>query len=100
MRNLLKVSLLMMFIYAAIPSQSMNVLNPSVASKPMNELQARRSTDRLEEIKAMDKENLSRPQRKELRKEVKNIKRTMDGGGVYISVGALILIVILLIILI
>ncbi|CAN5418580.1 hypothetical protein BH10BAC4_BH10BAC4_17750 [soil metagenome] len=100
MKKMLKPSLLVMFVYAAMPLQSMNVLRPSVTSIPMSELHVRRLSNRLEEIQAIDKENLSRPQRKEMRKEIKAIKRTMDGGGVYISVGALILIIILLIILI
>jgi len=55
---------------------------------------------RIREIQAMDKSDLSPAERKALRKEVKEIeKRLRDiGGGVYISAGALILIVILLII--
>ena len=101
MKNLLKVASLMMFIGIAYPSQSMAVSNPlsSSSSKPMDASESDRLSRRLDEINAMDKEGLSRPERKELRKEVKTIKRTMDGGGVYISVGALILIIVLLIIL-
>jgi hypothetical protein len=56
---------------------------------------------RLEEIKAMDKSNLSSSEKKSLRKEVRTIRtelRTM-GGGVYLSVGAVIIILLLLIIL-
>jgi len=57
--------------------------------------------NRLHEIKAMDASSLSAPEKKELRKEVRSIKQQLSdiGGGVYISVGALILIIILLIIL-
>lgn len=56
---------------------------------------------RLYEIKNMDISNLTSPQKKELRKEVRTIKQQLSaiGGGVYISVGAVILILILLIIL-
>jgi hypothetical protein len=55
--------------------------------------------DRLDEIKAMDKSDLSSLDRKELRKEVRDIKKELKerSGGVYISVGAAILIVLLLI---
>ena len=53
---------------------------------------------RLYEIKAMDKTNLSSSERKELRKEVRSIRHDL-GPGVYISVGALVLIIILLVIL-
>ncbi|MCF8449226.1 MAG: hypothetical protein K9G49_05080 [Taibaiella sp.] len=56
--------------------------------------------NRLSEIKAMDKSNLTAPEKKELRSEVKSIREQLKGigGGVYISAGALILILVLLII--
>lgn len=55
--------------------------------------------NRLKEIKDMDKSNLSRAEKKELRKEVKEIKATMkaSSNGVYLSVGAIIIIILLLI---
>lgn len=57
--------------------------------------------NRLEEIKEMDKSTLSRVEKKELRKEVRTIKKTLrsTGNGVYLSVGAIIIIVLLLILL-
>ena len=58
---------------------------------------------RLNEINAMDMKTLNSSEKKELRKEVRTIKSDMkainNGGGVYISVGAAILIVLLLILL-
>lgn len=56
---------------------------------------------RLNEIKDMDKSKLSSAEKKELRKEVRSIKDSVNssGGGVYISVGAIIIILLLLIIL-
>ena len=58
-------------------------------------------TDRLEEIKAMDKSSMTRVEKKELRKEVREIKTTLaaSNNGVYLSVGAIIIIVLLLILL-
>jgi Ribonuclease G/E len=55
--------------------------------------------DRLDEIKAMDKTDLNSAERKELRKEVRDIKKELKemNGGVYISVGAAIIIILLLI---
>ena len=57
--------------------------------------------NRLEEIKTIDRETLSRGERKALRREVREIKKELAaiGGGVYLSVGALILIALLLILL-
>jgi hypothetical protein len=55
---------------------------------------------RLNEINAMDKSNMSASEKKVLRKEVRTIKRDIkNSGGVYVSVGALLLIIILLIVL-
>ena len=57
--------------------------------------------NRLNEIKEMDKSNLSSAEKKELRTEVKTIKKNLkkSGQGVYLSVGAIIIIVLLLILL-
>ncbi len=56
---------------------------------------------RLNEINSIDKSNLKSSEKKALRKEVRSIKQQIRaiGGGVYISVGSLILIALLLIIL-
>ncbi|MGE5944336.1 MAG: hypothetical protein ACM31G_08355 [Flavobacteriales bacterium] len=57
--------------------------------------------NRLEEIKAMDKSDLKSAERKELRAEVREIKSTLraNGNGLYISTGAIIIILLLIIIL-
>ncbi|NER10164.1 hypothetical protein SAMN06265375_101298 [Muriicola jejuensis] len=57
--------------------------------------------DRLEEIKAMDKSNLERAEKKALRMEVRAIKTQLrtTGNGIYISAGALIVILLLILIL-
>ncbi|MND05983.1 hypothetical protein D3C83_270920 [compost metagenome] len=54
---------------------------------------------RLEEIKAMDTRNLSRKERRALRKEVNEIDQKVkhSGGYLTISVGALIIIILLII---
>lgn len=56
---------------------------------------------RLDEIKAMDMSKMKSSEKKNLNKEVKSIKHELRtvGGGVYLSAGALILVLILLIIL-
>ena len=57
--------------------------------------------NRLEEIKAMDKSNMTRSEKKALRKEVKEIRSELrtTGNGIYLSVGAIIIIILLLILL-
>ena len=56
---------------------------------------------RLDEIKEMDKSTLTGTERKELRQEVRTIKANLKetSGGVYLSVGAIILLVVLLVLL-
>ena len=57
--------------------------------------------NRLEEIKAMDKSSMTRVEKKELRKEVREIKANLksSNNGVYLSVGAIIIVILLLILL-
>lgn len=101
MKNLVKIGFFLLLITVAMPSNSMNVLNNTTASpNAMSESEASRLANRLNEIETMDKSNLSRPEKRELRREVRAIKKTADSsGGVYLSVGAVILIIVLLIIL-
>lgn len=70
-----------------------------VVSKPVESAEAKVLL-RLNEIKAMDKSTLSRSEKKALRKEVLAIDKNLyeHQGGVYISVGGLIIIILLLII--
>jgi hypothetical protein len=57
--------------------------------------------NRLKEIKKMDKSDMTRAEKKELRNEVKTIKTTLrtSYSGVYLSVGAIIIIVLLILLL-
>jgi hypothetical protein len=54
--------------------------------------------DRLHEIKEMDKSELTRIEKKELRKEARAIKAALrtSGNGIYLSVGALLVIIIII----
>jgi hypothetical protein len=56
---------------------------------------------RLNEINAMNKSTLAPSEKRELRKEVKGIKKDLRqmGSGVYISVGAIIIILLLILLL-
>jgi len=55
--------------------------------------------NRLEEMKAMDKSEMKASEKKELRKEVRTIKAQLkaSNNGVYLSVGAIIIVILLLI---
>lgn len=67
--------------------------------KSANELRGQEITNRLIEIKNMDKSTLTISEKRELRKEVKEMKKDRRRNGIYLSVGAVIIIVLLLIIL-
>lgn len=70
-------------------------------SKKVESAEAKVLINRLNEIKAMDKSNMTSSEKRQLRKEVRTLKTNLAGlsGGVYLSVGAIILIVLLLILL-
>ena len=57
---------------------------------------------RVEEIKDLDRSKLSKGERKDIRKELKEMNKeakAIQGKGVYLSVGAIIIIILLLILL-
>jgi len=62
--------------------------------------EAKTAVERLDKIKSMDKSSLSFSEKRSLRKEVRSTRHRLKeiGGGVYISVGALIVIIIILVI--
>ena len=95
--NVLRSLLVMAILAVAAPSVN---ANPTVDPVEQKE-QLQRLENRLEEIKAIDKTKLSKEEKKALRGEVKQIKKEMKvvSGGVYISIGAAILIALLLILL-
>ena len=99
MRNVFKMLMLAIMVSIATPAFC-EVTNPAPVENPA-EVRANELKSRLEEIDKMDKKNLTRAQKKELRGEVKAIKKEMKAisGGVYLSVGAIILIVLLIILL-
>jgi hypothetical protein len=83
------------------------IMSPTVpasahALKPENPVdKAVLLQNRLDEIKALDKSTLTHSEKKMLRREVKEIKKELAtaSGGVYLSVGAILLIALLLILL-
>ncbi len=81
-----------------------SVMAKDVKSKPdMTERQKVRIEEisqRVEEIKNMDRSQLSRQERKDLRNELQDMKKeakAVTSGGVYLSVGAIIIIILILI---
>jgi hypothetical protein len=77
------------------------VPNASAPNAAAASVKAETLLKRLDEIKALDQSTLSRSEKQQLRKEVRSIKKELktNSGGVYLSVGAAIIIVLLLILL-
>ena len=71
------------------------------APKPVDSAEVKILLLRLDEIKAADMSKMKSEEKKELRKEVKSIKHNLRevGGGVYLSVAAIVLIIVLLVVL-
>lgn len=87
----------------ATPKQSMasNVDDSTAAIENVAAARSVALTNRMNEIKAMDRSSLNSSEKKELRMELKSMKKEMkhSNDGVYLSVGAIIIIILLLIIL-
>lgn len=103
MKLLKKFIPVLIMLFIAVPGFS-NETTPAVKNTTPSEAAARAEvlTNRLEEIKAMDIKSMSRSEKKALRKEVRSIEKEMkqiNDGGVYISVGGIIIILLLLILL-
>jgi type IV secretory pathway VirJ component len=106
----MKSKLMSLFVIGALLTHSpvkatMNPtkLNSNFSEAPVNMEKAKSEVliVRLSEIKGLDKSNMTSAEKKVLRKEVKTIKAELakTSGGVYLSVGAILLIVLLLIVL-
>ena len=103
MKNLFKPTLLVVLMSLTLASTSNAFSETPKTNKieKMSDEDSQRMINRLEEIKAMDVSTMTRKEKKELRHEVKEIKHTLQtqSSGVYVSVGALIIIILLVIIL-
>jgi hypothetical protein len=71
--------------------------NPSRIEAPLPP-EVQQMVNRVEEIRAMDISALSREQRKDLKQELRDLKKEFKAiQGIYLSIGAIIIIILLLI---
>ena len=103
-KKILRIASLVLVMAIAVPASSTTIVPRSPQSNTSartEDPRARQLLQRLEEIKGMNKSELTRLEKKSLRKEVKGIKNQMKkiSGGVYLSAGAVIIIILLLILL-
>jgi hypothetical protein len=108
MKKIVLLLMVTMLSLTFVPLQS-NAANLAVPEKKeatripttSEAAEAKALKSRLDEINAMDKSELKAAEKKNLRKEVRSIDKKLRevSGGVYLSVGAILLIVLLLVIL-
>lgn len=105
MRRQVLLLLMVCLMLTVFTPAAQAAVNPAPAAptteKPVESAVATQLLRRLDEIKEMDKTELSKTEKKALRQEVKGIKKELRAasGGVYLSIGAIIIIVLLLILL-
>ncbi|MBK8568179.1 MAG: hypothetical protein IPN76_33960 [Saprospiraceae bacterium] len=105
MKNLIFCVMTTSLLLLAVPAQLKAVTsdeNPVAADSAANVALVNTLTIRLDEIASIDRAKLRPTERRELRKEVRSINKQLkaaNSGGVYISVGALLIVIILLILL-
>jgi hypothetical protein len=100
--QVLRITAFALLMAVSIPALSNSATTDPVtaATSPKTEdVRAHQLIQRLKEIKTMDKSALSKEDKKELRKEVKSIRKEMREHHhyLYISVGAAIIIILLLV---
>ena len=111
MKKTLVIALMMIFTLGATTAFSANANRSSKSDKTaisnktenkLTEAEMGLLTKRIEEIRDIDKSDLTLIERRELRNELKEIKEKVreNGGYVYIGAGTLILIIILIILLV
>lgn len=85
----------------AAPTETKGKNNDKSELTEAQKIRVTEMENRLEEIKAMDFQSMSKAEKKDVREEMKEMKAEAraTGSGVYLSIGALILIVLLLILL-
>lgn len=102
-KKLVPVITFLLAMICTLPVMATAISAPVTTSIPVKgeDPRAAQLKQRLEEIKNMDKSSLTRADKKDLRKEVKGIRKEMKtiSGGVYLSVGAIIIVILLLILL-
>ena len=101
-KKFLRMITLFAVLAISLPAISAEIpKNPvqTVTAAANKEERATEMLQRLDVIKSMSKSELTRVEKRNLRKEVREIKKEMavSNGGVYLSVGAVIIIILLLI---
>lgn len=84
--------------FAILLSGPVSAANTNPGDETPKEVRAKQIETRLMQIKHLAKESsLTSAEKKDLRKEVKSLKKEAVNNGIYLSIGAIIVIILLLI---
>ena len=102
MKKTIFIALLAIFSLSAAPvfAAKTSASKTTEATTKLTEEEVSNYRARVEEIREMDKSELSSTEKKELKSELKEIKETMRKDGSYIYIGGSTLLVIIIILLI
>ena len=100
-KKILRIASFALLVAITLPASSAIIVPSSSQTNSTENPRAQQLIQRLEELKGTDKSEMTRLEKKGLRKEVRGIKKEMKeiSGGVYLSVAAIIIIILLLILL-
>jgi uncharacterized membrane protein affecting hemolysin expression len=100
MKNLLFKSITILFMFSIVGSTLQAAPLVSINNETQTTFQVKKLTKRLMEINDMDKSLLTKTEKQVLRKEVLSTQKQLKelDGGIYISVGAVIIILLLILI--
>ncbi len=94
-----KIIMMLFIAFAALSTSNAQSVTNKMETKHLQKMESQRMESRVREIYGMDKSRMTAEQKHALRSEVMAMKSSMhSAGGFYISAGALILILLLLII--
>lgn len=99
MKKLMYIAFSFIMILSTADIASANEKNNKTLS-PSQQVKLEQITNRVEQIRSMDKSNLSRQEKRALRSELKQMKseaNAIGNGGVYLSVTAIVIIALVLI---
>ena len=103
-KRILTATTFFMLVFVALPVTTSAIVpgSQSTGIPASSDPRVQQLLQRLDEIRGMDRTELTKQERKSLRQEVRGIKKEMKKvkGGVYLSVGAIIIIILLLILII
>ncbi len=98
-KQFLKLASLAFFLAVTVPVKSVAAVNVTLSDSAVDARMFSSIVNRVAEIESMDKTELSNSDKRALRKELKEMKKNADGldSRVYISIGAVIIIILLLV---